>query len=211
MRRLLSQISFVMVTNLLPKKSYKNATWIGFPMRKNICSFISSFHFCSITLVGWVSWAKRTTLGASFDLKYSNKLIPFLVNLSPLTLFDMKLKLTAGIACIYIRLYMYKYKVMYTFSWQFKHKSRKTRFEENSIAWHYKRMYKMYMYKFSFRSNVLAVLKVHCQSNSIFSGNSETNTFENISPKNNTSVTEAGLHPSRHPRQILATLVISKK
>ena len=46
------------------------------------------------------------------------------------------------------------------------------------------------MYKFSLRSNVLAVLKVHCQSNSIFSGNSETKTFENISLKNNTSVTE---------------------
>ena len=146
MRPLLSEISFVMVTDLLPKKSYKNATWTGFPMRKNICSFISSFHFCSISLVWWVSWAKRTSLGASFDLKYSNKLIPFLVNLSPLTLFDMKLKLTAGIACIYIRLCMYKYKIMYTFSWQFKHKSRKTRFEENSIAWHYKRMYKMYVH-----------------------------------------------------------------
>ena len=72
-------------------------------------------------------------------------------------------------------------------------------------------MHKMYMYKFLLRSNVSAVLKVHCQSNSIFSGNSETKTFENISPKNNTSVTEAGLHPSRHPRQIHETLVISKK
>ena len=43
-------------------------------------------------------------MGASFDLKYSKNLIDFLVDLSHLTLFDIKLKLIAGIACNYIRL-----------------------------------------------------------------------------------------------------------
>ena len=34
MQPLLSEISFVMVTDLLPKKSYKNTTRIGFPIQK---------------------------------------------------------------------------------------------------------------------------------------------------------------------------------
>lgn len=44
-------------------------------------------------------------MGASIDLKYSNYLLRFLVNLSPLTLFDIKLKLLAGNTCIYIKLH----------------------------------------------------------------------------------------------------------
>ena len=71
-------------------------------------------------------------MGASFDLKYSNNLINFLVDLSHITLFDIKLKLIAGITCNYIRL-------RYSFPWQFKDESRKKRFEENFIIWNCKR------------------------------------------------------------------------
>ena len=69
-------------------------------MQKNICSFNSSFHFFRFPWLQEFFLAKRTALGASFDLIYSNNLIHFLVNLSPLTLFDIQLKLIAGITCI---------------------------------------------------------------------------------------------------------------
>ena len=44
--------------------------------------------------------AKRTPLGTSFDLKYSNNLFCFLASLSHVTLFDIKLKLIAGTTCL---------------------------------------------------------------------------------------------------------------
>ena len=100
MQPLLSEISFVTITDLLPKKAIKTPHELDFPCEKNIYPFNSSFYFCSISLVEWVSWAKRTPLGVSFDLKHSNNLIRFLVGLSPLTLFDINLKLIAGITGI---------------------------------------------------------------------------------------------------------------
>ena len=36
------------------------------------------------------------------------------------------------------------------------------------------------MYKFSLKTNVKGVLKVHCQSNLLIIANSETKTFKNI-------------------------------
>ena len=132
MRPLLSDISSVIVTDLLPKKAIKHHTNCISHAKKNIYPFNSSFHFCLISLIEWVSWAKRTLLEASLDLKYSNDLIHFLVNLSPLTLFVKKAKLIAGITCIYV-------KLRYTFPWQFKYESRNTRFEENFTIWNYQR------------------------------------------------------------------------
>ena len=44
--------------------------------------------------------AKRTPLGTSFDLKYSNNVFCFLASLSHVTLFDIKLKLIAGTTCL---------------------------------------------------------------------------------------------------------------
>ena len=82
------------------KKTVKTPHKLGSPGKKNICAFNSSFHFCSISMVEWISWAKRTQLRARFDLKYSNNLIRFVVNLSPLTLFHIELKLIAAITCM---------------------------------------------------------------------------------------------------------------
>ena len=50
MRPLLSEISFVIVTDLMPKKALKTPHELDFPREKNICPFNSSFHFCSISL-----------------------------------------------------------------------------------------------------------------------------------------------------------------
>ena len=72
---------------------------LDFPCKKYLhIQFIFPFLF---TFLGWMSsWAKRTRLGKIVDLKYLNILIGFLVNLSPLTLFDIKLKLIGAITCI---------------------------------------------------------------------------------------------------------------
>ena len=59
MQSLLSEISFIVVTDLLPKKAIKTPHELDFPCEKNICPFNSSFHFCSISLVEWVSLAKE--------------------------------------------------------------------------------------------------------------------------------------------------------
>ena len=75
MRSLLSEMFCAMVTDLLPKKAIKTPHELEFPCKWNISAFNLTFHFCSIALVEWVVWAKRTPLGVSFDLKYSNHLI----------------------------------------------------------------------------------------------------------------------------------------
>ena len=73
-------------------------------------------------------------------------LIGFLVNTSPLLLFNVKLKLISSITCIYI-------KFRCTYPGQFKYESRKTRFEENYKT---KLQYEITrdMYKFSLKNNV---------------------------------------------------------
>ena len=143
MQWLLSEISFVMVTDLLPKKTYKNTTWIGFPIRKKYLPIQSIFPFL-FNFLGWMSFlGKINTLGASFDLKYSNNLIHFLVISSPLTLFDINLRLIASITCII------SIRLRYTFPWQCKYKSRETGFEEFSS---YETI--RGMSKFSLKSNI---------------------------------------------------------
>ena len=89
-----------MVTDLLAKKAIKRRHKLDFSCGKNICPFNSIFHFCSISLFEWVSWGKRTLLRGSFDLKHLNNLTCFY----PLPVFDINLKLIAGITFIYIKL-----------------------------------------------------------------------------------------------------------
>ena len=53
MRPLLSDISFVMAADLLPLKSYKNTTRIGFPMRKKI--FAHSINLSIFVRFPWLN------------------------------------------------------------------------------------------------------------------------------------------------------------
>ena len=108
MQSLLSEISFVIVTDLLPKKSYKNTTQIGFPIWKKYLPIQLIFPFL-FDFLSWMSFlSKRAPLGASFDLKYSNNLIRFLINI-----IWCKVKINCRHSCNYVRL-------RYAFLWQFK-------------------------------------------------------------------------------------------
>ena len=100
MRPLFSEILLVMVTDLLPKISFKNTTQIRFPMQK---IFAHSIHLSIFVHFPWLNefLSKKNKTGKNWKyLKYLNILIGFLVNLSPLTLFDIKLKLIGAITCI---------------------------------------------------------------------------------------------------------------
>ena len=73
-------------------------------------------------------------------------------------------------------------------------------------------MFKWDMYKLSLKSNFLAELKVHCQSNLIVSTNSETKIFKNITLKNKTWSNRGwSTATAKSKMEVLATSVISKK
>ena len=82
------------------KKSYKKTTQIGFLVRKKYLPIQFNFPFLFDFFV-WMSFLrKRTLLRGSFDLKHLNNLTCFY----PLPVFDINLKLIAGITFIYIKL-----------------------------------------------------------------------------------------------------------